>query len=144
MVASPSFLVDNSVWARIPSTPSVKSALLELVSTHGPSSIMVCAPVVAEVGFSARNGKDHSQLWAGLSAFTDCPNAPNADDTLAIQNALWRSGLVRAVGAMDALIAAYAIANNAAVLHFDSDFDHVASVVPAFRHAWIVPRGSVG
>jgi predicted nucleic acid-binding protein len=144
MVASPTYLVDSSVWARIPSSPTVKSAVLDIIASHGPNSIVVCAPVVAEVGFSARNGKDHSDLAAGLSAFSDCAIAPSTEDTLAIQNALWRSGLVRSVGAMDTLIAAYAIANGATVLHFDSDFDHVASVVPAFRHAWIVPRGSVG
>lgn len=143
MVASPTFLVDNSVWARIPSSPHVKNAVLEIIARHGPNSIMVCAPVVAEVGFSARSGKDHSDLWEGLSAFPDCPFAPTADDTLAVQNALWYAGLVRAVGAMEALIAAYAMANHARVLHFDSDFDHVATVVPGFRHAWIVPRGFV-
>ncbi len=104
---------------------------------------MICAPVVAEVGFSARNGEDHTKLMKSLGAFPDCPVAPTSLEVLNIQNALWTGGLVRSVGAMDALIAAYAMANDAAVLHLDSDFDYVAEVVPTFKHRWIVPRGSI-
>lgn len=104
---------------------------------------MVCAPVVAEVGFSARSGSDHTALMGWLSAFPDCPVAPAADSTVQIQNAIWNAGLVRAVGAMDVLIAAYALANGASVLHYDRDFEHVARAMPGFTHRWIVPRGSV-
>jgi predicted nucleic acid-binding protein len=59
------------------------------------------------------------------------------------QNALWNRGLLRAAGAMDTLIAAYAIRNKATLLHYDRDFDHIASPTPDFRHEWIVPRGSL-
>jgi predicted nucleic acid-binding protein len=62
---------------------------------------------------------------------------------LEIQNRLWTSGRLRAVGAMDTLIAAYALHNDATVLHYDRDFEHIAVVTPEFRHEWIVARGSV-
>ena len=78
-----------------------------------------------------------------LAAFPECVRTPTPHAALKIQNALWVAGRVRAAGTIDTLIAAYALANDATVLHFDSDFDHIATVIPAFRHQWIVPRGSI-
>ena len=75
--------------------------------------------------------------------FAECTERPTVDDALDIQSRLWNGGLLRAAGATDALIAAYAIKNNATVLHYDRDFEHIASVVPGFHHRWILPRGSV-
>jgi len=63
--------------------------------------------------------------------------------TLSIQNALFTNGFFRAVGTLDTVIAAYALANDAAVLHYDGDFEFVAQVVPSFRHEWIITRGSL-
>lgn len=62
---------------------------------------------------------------------------------LAVQNALWTNGLLRAAGALDTVIADYAIANNAVILDYDRDFAHVASVVPELQHQWIAVRGTV-
>ncbi|MEO8095927.1 MAG: hypothetical protein ABI632_13485, partial [Pseudolysinimonas sp.] len=59
------------------------------------------------------------------------------------QSGLWGSGLLRAAGAVDTLIAAYAIKNDVTLLHYDRDFEHIASVTPALKHQWIVPRGSL-
>jgi predicted nucleic acid-binding protein len=137
------FIVDNSVWARLHTTPKVRHAFEAIVNAHSPAVIMVCPPVVTEIGFSARNSVDHTTLMQSLSAFPDCPTAPTSRETLVVQHALWARGLVRSVGATDTLIVAYAIANDATVLHFDSDFEYVAQVVPAFKHRWIVPRKSI-
>lgn len=137
------FIVDNSAWARIATNPAVRQALELVVDTVSPSSVMVCPPVVAEVGYSARTGADHSRLVSYLGAFPECPLAPTSAETLAIQNALWNAGLVRSVGAMDVLVAAYAVVNEATLLHADSDFEHVARVVPSFSHRWVVPRESL-
>ena len=52
-------------------------------------------------------------------------------------------GCVRAVGAMDTLIAAYAILNDAILLHYDREFEFVARVRTDFRHVWVAPRGSL-
>lgn len=62
---------------------------------------------------------------------------------LAIQNALFNGGLLRAVGAVDTVIAAYAITNDAVVLHYDGDYEHVARVRDDFRQLWIAPRGAL-
>ena len=48
-----------------------------------------------------------------LSVLPQCSEHPTAGEVLAIQNLLWRTGLARAAGALDTLIAAYAIKNEA-------------------------------
>jgi len=138
------FIVDNSVWARLNTSPEVASAFRSVVNMASPMSIWVCPPTVAEIGFGARDAASHATLLSQLTtAFWDCPNAPSSADTLRIQSSLWSNGLVRAAGAMDTVIAAYAIANDATLLHYDRDFEYISSVVPVFRQRWIVPRGSV-
>ncbi len=102
-------------------------------------------PAAVEYGYSARSGPDHTRLVQQLTRFIDCPTAPTSAEVLQLQlqNALWNGGLLRAVGATDTLIAAYGIANQATVVHYDSDFDHIAAVCPNFQHRWIVPRGTL-
>ncbi len=136
------FIVDNSVWGRLRTTPAVRTALTALINAYSPSAIMICPPSVAEYGFSASTGGDHTRVMAQLKAFPECPQAPTSVEVLEMQNRLWNSGLLRAVGAMDTLIAAYALRNDAAVLHYDRDFEHVAAVTPGFRHEWVIPRGT--
>lgn len=137
------FLVDTSVWARLATTPEVVDELKRIAESVGPADMLVCPPVALEYGFTARTGKDHSVLTAQLDAFGECDSHPNDRDVMDIQSRLWNGGLRRAAGTTDTLIAAYAIRNDAAVLHYDRDFEHIASVVPTFRHRWIVPRGSI-
>ena len=137
------YLIDNSVWARLSTDPAVVAALKAIVDLAHPDDVMVCAPIAAEIGFSARTGEGHSVLTSQLTAFAECSEHPTSDDVLQLQNSLWTAGLVRAAGAMDTLIAAYAIKNDAILMHYDRDFEHLASVAPTLRHEWIVPRGSV-
>lgn len=141
--AVPRYLIDNSVWARLATEPTVKDALTALTASHWAASILVCPPVVAEYGFSARNAGELDILRSELSAFDECNEAPGSDLPNRIQHALWSRGLKRSVGAMDTLIASYAIVNDATVVHYDSDFDHIGSVVGNFRHQWIVLRGTL-
>jgi predicted nucleic acid-binding protein len=142
-VAPSRFLIDNSVWGRLSTDPSVVTALKSIVNLARPDNVLVCPPIVVEVGFSARTGRDHSVLMKQLTAFAQCAEHPTTDEAMLIQNRLWNGGLLRSAGAMDTLIAAFAIKNDATLLHYDSDFEHIAAVMPAFRHQWIVPRGSL-
>lgn len=137
------FIVDNSVWARLGTEPTIKSALEAIVNRYSPSLIWLCPPTALEIGHGAPSGRAHTALIGHLSVFPSCPVDPSTDEVLAIQNRLWVQGLVRAAGAIDVLIAAYALANDATVLHYDSDFGHVAKAEPTFKHQWIVPRGSI-
>lgn len=137
-----SYLIDNSVWARL-AHPEVAAALKLKLDLVRPDNALICAPIVLEVGFSTRTGAEHSELLRFLHAFPECTIHPDSADALQIQNKLWNKGLLRAAGAMDTLIAAYAIKNGATLLHYDRDFEHIASVTTSFRHEWIVPRGSL-
>jgi predicted nucleic acid-binding protein len=142
-VAPPPFIVDNSVWGRLPTKPDVRRAFEALIGTHRPSSILVCPPVVAEYGFSARTADEHRAIANALTAFAECQIAPDSPLTLDVQFRVWRAGLVRGAGALDTVIAAYALANDATVVHYDRDFEIIARAVPDLKHRWIVPRGSV-
>ncbi len=136
------FLVDNSVWQRA-RQPPVRTELDRIRTRHGAQALLVCPPIAAEVGFSARNGPDHDVVAAALAAFDECAAHPSSADVLDVQSALFHGGLVRAVGALDTVIAAYALANEATVLHYDRDFEHVARVRPTLEHRWIAPAGSL-
>lgn len=57
---------------------------------------------------------------------------------LGIQSALWNSGHVRGAGAVDILIAGYAIANGATVLSADHDYDYIAAVTE-LNHEYVAP-----
>lgn len=137
------FLIDNSVWSRLNSNSSVADAVRSMINTYSADAIMICPPIAAEIGHSARSGADHTALMQALGAFHDCPEHPDTRLTLAIQNALWNRGLLRAAGATDVLIAAYAIVNDATVVHYDGDFEHIATAARTLKHRWILERGSI-
>lgn len=137
------FVIDTSVWARLATSPEVVEELKKIVELVSPIDLLVCPPVALEYGFTTPTGKAHSALTMQLQAFGKCDLHPTQDDVLEIQSLLWTGGLLRAAGAMDTLIAAYAMKNEAAVLHYDRDFEHIATVVPGFSHRWILPRGSI-
>lgn len=63
------------------------------------------------------------------------------DRALDVQRELAARSTTRAVGMSDLLVAAVAERHRVVVLHYDADFDHVASITgqPA---EWVVPRGS--
>lgn len=136
-------LLDNSVWQR-QNQPAVRSATDRLLTSHSPGAILTCPPVVAEMGFSARSGADHDAVRRFLAEFPECEAHPTAALVLDIQNDLFNHGYFRAVGVIDTLIAAYAIVNDATVVHYDQDFELVARVRDDFRQQWIAERGSLG
>lgn len=136
------FIIDNSVWQRL-RQPAVRAAMGTIMDSASPWSILTCTTVVAEVGFSARSGRDHDAVRDYLAAFPECETHPSAALVLDVQGAIWQAGLLRAVGAIDTVIAAYAIVNDATVVHYDADFEHVARAWNGFRHQWIAPRGTL-
>lgn len=135
-------LLDNSIWQRL-HQPAVRAATDRLLAARPPWVVLTCAPVVAEVGLSARSGADHDAVRRYLSEFPECEVHPTAALVLDIQNDLFNRGYFRAVGVTDTLIAAYAIVNEAVVVHYDQDFELVARVRDDFRHQWIADRGSL-
>lgn len=132
------YLVDNSVWARLSSGDIAITERLRRIE-RAPSDLMVaCPPQVLEFCHSARTPAEYIRYYERISLGFPLENAPEESLVVGIQRALWDSGLVRAAGAVDILIAGYAIANDATVLTADHDFDYIASV-SELRHEYVAP-----
>ncbi|WP_144753961.1 DUF5615 family PIN-like protein [Curtobacterium pusillum] len=128
------YIIDNSVWWKAGRHPAIAERL-RVVSTQ--DLVLTCPPQVVEYCFSARDAAEHAEYVLDMEVFFPAEEHPSETDVLALQSALWNGGYVRGVGAVDSLIAAYAIANEAIVLTADRDYDHIAAVVPGFRHEYL-------
>ena len=132
------FLVDTSVLARMPK-PAVAAAFAALAAT---GEVVLCSPVVFELGFAARSPSDYRALTERLSAFAVVPTT-EADHrrALDVQARLAEQSRHRALSLVDALVAAVAEARDLSVLHYDADFELVAALTGQ-AHRWIVERGT--
>lgn len=116
------FIVDNSIWQKANGSEAIAKRLREVATQH---LIMTCPPQVLEYCHSARNPVEYEVLREDMSHFLKAERHPSEHQALDIQEALWRAGRVRAAGAMDCLIAAYAIVNDAVILNSDRDFGYL-------------------
>jgi predicted nucleic acid-binding protein len=132
------YLVDNSVWARLASGDTGITARLRRIERAPADLFVTCAPQVLEFCHSARTPEEHARHREQISLGFPLEHAPDESLVLSIQSALWNSGLIRAAGSLDILIAGYAIANDATVLTADHDFDHIATVSD-LQHEYIAP-----
>jgi predicted nucleic acid-binding protein len=95
-----------------------------------------------EIGFSARRADEWDRLIAALGAFRRIDvEAHHFDRARQVQRRLAADGL-RGRKVPDLLNAAVAEATSLIVLHYDADFDHIATVTGQPTQ-WIVERGSV-
>ncbi|MDR1767199.1 MAG: PIN domain-containing protein [Propionibacteriaceae bacterium] len=141
------YLVDNSVLQRVHRSEAVRQALLDLLNS---GTLASCLPQRLEEGFSARNLQDFreiTRLAAQARVFLP-PEPAVADIAISLQDKLFAAGMGRAVGVSDLQIAATALHHSrdgqqVMIVHYDSDFDHLAAIEPALRTNWIVPQGSV-
>jgi predicted nucleic acid-binding protein len=107
--------------------------------------IATCDMVRLELLYSARNGSEFTSLRSELDALPSCPigneqwqRALAAYETLAHQGALHQ----RSVRHPDLLIAAAAEAAGIAVLHYDEDYDRIATITGQ-QVRWLAPPGSL-
>lgn len=132
------YLVDNSVWERLATGDEAIAARLRRIERAPADLFVTCPPQVLEFCHSARTPEEHAHYREQISLGFPLEYAPEESLVLEIQSALRNSGLVRAAGSLDILIAGYAIVNDATVLAADHDFDHIARVVE-LRHEYIAP-----
>jgi predicted nucleic acid-binding protein len=137
------YLVDNSVLQRIPRSTAVQRALGSMLDAE--HELCCCALSLDEFAYSARTAAEHAEASRRLrTSFLYLPLSPHLDQLIIdIRAALWISGMGRAAGVIDVALAATAMHSEATVLHYDSDFDHIATAYPRFTAQWVVPRGSV-
>ena len=136
------YLVDNSVLQRLPRSPAVQAAVATVLDAD--HELCCCALSLDEFAFSARSATDHVESTRRLrTSFLVLPSSPDADRIIVdIRAALWQAGTGRAAGVVDVALAAIAVHAGAIVLHYDSDFEHIAAAYPGLATQWVVPRGS--
>ncbi|HUP68542.1 MAG TPA: PIN domain nuclease [Acidimicrobiales bacterium] len=132
-----SFVIDTSVVTRL-RVPAVR----QRVQALDGAGLARTAMTDLEVGFSARNGDEWDGLMSALEAFelmdVDARHFVRARQ---VQRLLAVQGL-KGRKVPDLLIAAVAEATDRTVLHYDADFDHIASVTGQTTE-WIVPPGTI-
>lgn len=131
-------IVDTSVLKRL-HRPAVRIVIEPLVRRGSLGRPRICD---LEVGFSARNAGEWDDLIDALDVFTPIDTtARHVARALQVQRLLADHGQ-RGRKIPDLLIAAAAEERSAAVLHYDADFDLIASVTGQICE-WVVPAGSV-
>lgn len=129
------YLVDNSIWQKAGRSPAIAQRLRDISPQH---LIITCPPQVLEYCHSARSLEEYAELREDMDELLAAWVHPMEDDALDIQQALWDSGMPRAAGAFDCLIAAYAVANDAVVLNSDQDFGYIeAATSGAVRQEYV-------
>ena len=107
--------------------------------------IATCPIVNLELLYSSTDAASHDELAGSLAQLRDIPitrSVTNAALRAQRELAHARSRFHRSVTLPDLLIAAAAADVAVGVLHYDEDYDTLATVLN-FESRWIAPRGSV-
>jgi predicted nucleic acid-binding protein len=140
MAAVANYLADTSALARL-RHQTVAAVLGPLIEA---GLVATCGVIEFELGWAARTAAEFDQLRADRDAGYEWLAIHNEDwrRALDVQAALWRGGQVRAVGFPDLLVSAVAERERVTLLHYDRDFDLIASITGQAMQ-WVVPRGTV-
>jgi predicted nucleic acid-binding protein len=134
------YLVDTSALARM-RHPPVADILGPLIEA---GLVATCPVIDMEVLYGTRTPAEYEQVLDDRArAYEYLP----IDERVwrraqAVQAVLAKQSLLRAVGIADLLVAAVADLHRITVLHYDGDYEHVASITEQDVR-WVVPRGSV-
>jgi hypothetical protein len=132
------YLVDKSALARFPLKP-VGDRLRPLLED---GLVATCAIIDLEVLYSARSAADYETTLQERRSLPDAPITPDVLNTaLDTQHQLAKRGQHR-LAIPDLIIAAAAQAADLAVLHYDADFERIATITGQTQE-WVVPRGSI-
>ncbi len=121
--------------------PAVQRVITGLIADRAAAS---CVTLDLEAGFSSRNLAEMKKITQSRrTRFINLPiTEPIAERAREVQTLLARKGLQRSAGPIDLLTAAVAEHHGAIVIHYDEDFEHIASVTRQ-SHVWVAPRGSI-
>ncbi len=134
-------LADTSALARA-SHPLVAARLDDL---RDAGKLATCSIIDLEVLIGARSGDEHRQARQDRAfAHELIPiEQPLLDRAIDIQELLADRGAHRGAPLQDLIIAAAAERAGVTLLHYDADFDLIASVTGQ-PCEWVVERGTVG
>jgi predicted nucleic acid-binding protein len=132
-------LLETSVLTRL-SKPAIAEALR--ARKLGPNQLGRASISDLEIGFAAPNAPEWDRLAFSLRTYELLDTTPKHIHRAKAIQRLLAVKHQRGRKVPDLLIAATAEAHNLTVLHYDADFDLIASVTGQ-SYEWIVPRGSI-
>jgi len=136
-------LADSSAWVWTRTVGGELRAKFDEAIIEG--EIATCDMVRLELLHSARNATEFTGLRGELDALPNCPIGTDEwQRALEVYERLAHKGGLhhRAVRHPDLLIAAAAESAGLAVLHYDEDYDRIASITGQ-EVRWLAPRGSL-
>jgi predicted nucleic acid-binding protein len=134
------YLIDTSAQARTDNS-AVRRVIAGLLADGVAAT---CVTVDLEAGYSGRDLGEVSVIAERRrSLYVTLPiNEAIAERARDVQVRMAARGHHRAAGVIDLLTAAVAEHHGAVVLHYDTDFEHIAASTGQ-PHAWVVRRGSI-
>ncbi len=139
MAAVASYLADTSALARL-ARPAVDAALSPLIEA---GQVATCGMVELELLYSSRGPDDYARRRQQLRDGFESLSMPDEvwQRALQVQAELARTSAHRGAALPDLLIAATAERHGVPVLHYDHDYDLIASITGQSVR-WVVPRGT--
>lgn len=134
------YLIDTSAATRMTANPAVLATIEALIDDGIAAT---CITLDLEAGYSARPNDVAHVLKVREEHLIQLPISLSVEfRAREVQALMAARGLHRAAGAFDLLTAAVAENYGAIVLHYDADFEHIASVTGQAQQ-WVAPRGSI-
>jgi hypothetical protein len=133
-------LAHKSALARL-HLADVTSVLAPLIEA-GP--VATCAVIEFAVLWSTRSPSDYENVRDDRAAVFEWLTTEDIDwqRALDVQGILWATGRMRSVPLPDLLIAAVAERNRVTIVHYDADYETIASITGQ-QTQWVVEQGSV-
>jgi predicted nucleic acid-binding protein len=138
-------LIDPSAWDRLRlpcNVPAPRRA--EVAAAVDAGDVFVCLPFLLDAGYAARSAREHSELLCELEALPRASvNAEVEGRALDAQSQLARVGRHRMPVAR-LMLAAVADGHQLDILHYDADYDIIASKTDLqFGSVWLAKPGSL-
>jgi predicted nucleic acid-binding protein len=140
VTSTATYLIDTSALARL-SVPEVSGVLRPRIDA---GRVAITAVTWLEVGYTARSRSDHDEsqrrILERLQLVYGSPRSERR--AIEVQQALMNVGHHRAVKLPDLLIASAAEVEGLTVLHYDADFDRIATVTDQ-PVEWVAPASTL-
>ncbi|WTW94761.1 PIN domain nuclease [Streptomycetaceae bacterium NBC_01309] len=127
MASAERFLIDKSAHERLSRQSDVLDTWRDVLLQ---GRIGISWPTEIEILYSSRSAREYAEVKGTLADLYTWVGEP--DDVgrlvLGLQEKLCGKGLRRSAGAVDPLVSVIAEANQLTVLHYDRDFETIASI----------------
>lgn len=134
------YLADESALTRRGTRPEVREVVEPLLLA---GRVATCGIVDLELLYSAADPTTYAELAEALRGMARVPVTDAVvDRAIEVQGVLASRSEHRSVPLPDLVVAACAESAGLTVLHYDADYDRIASVTGQAVQ-WVVPRGSV-